>query len=142
MDYSQTINESLLRAMPADAYMDATQVAFFRLRLEGMRSEAEARLAAMQPLTSTDESPLAASDDNDRASLHEQQEAAHKERERLVIYLREVGAALQRLEAGEYGYCLDTGDEIGLERLLALPTASYSIEAQQLREQRTRQRIA
>ena len=47
--------------------------------------------------------------------------------------------AISRIENGEYGYCLETGEEIGLERLLARPTATLSLEAQKRREMRQKQ---
>jgi DnaK suppressor protein len=53
--------------------------------------------------------------------------------------IQQIRAALQRIEDGTYGYCLRTGEEIGLKRLLAWPIATLSVEAQELRERRMRQ---
>jgi DnaK suppressor protein len=53
--------------------------------------------------------------------------------------IQQIRAALQRIEDGTYGYCLSTGEEIGLKRLLAWPIATLSVEAQELRERRMRQ---
>ena len=53
--------------------------------------------------------------------------------------MRQINAALKRIEDGSYGYCLSSGEEIGLQRLLAWPVATLSVEAQELHERRTRQ---
>lgn len=53
--------------------------------------------------------------------------------------IRQIKAALQRIEDGSYGYCLSSGEEIGLQRLLAWPVATLSVEAQEMHERRVRQ---
>jgi DnaK suppressor protein len=53
--------------------------------------------------------------------------------------IEQIKAALKRIEDGSYGYCLSTGEEIGLKRLLAWPIATLSVEAQELHEKRMRQ---
>ena len=57
-----------------------------------------------------------------------------RDRERKL--LKKIHSALARIESGDYGWCLETGDPIGLPRLLARPTAEYSIEAQERHEQK------
>ena len=78
-------------------------------------------------------------DPNDRASQETDMalELRNRDRERKLI--RKVQQALARIDSGEYGYCEETGDPIGLQRLLARPTATLTIEAQQRRELRQRQ---
>jgi DnaK suppressor protein len=59
--------------------------------------------------------------------------------ERSNKIIEQIKAALKRIEEGSYGYCLSTGEEIGLKRLLAWPIATLSVEAQELHEKRMRQ---
>ena len=60
-----------------------------------------------------------------------------RDRERKLI--RKIEEALQRIEDGSYGYCLETGEEIGVKRLEARPVATLSLEAQERRERREKQ---
>jgi DnaK suppressor protein len=59
-----------------------------------------------------------------------------RDRERKL--LKKIDQSLARIESGDYGYCLETGDPIGIPRLLARPTAELCIEAQEKHEQRER----
>lgn len=73
-------------------------------------------------------------DENDRASLEEERWLELRFRERESKLIQKIEEAIKRIEDGEYGYCEDTGEEIGIERLLVRPTATLSIEAKQRRE--------
>lgn len=110
-------------------------------QLTHFRAILECRLLELQSQMSAIDigEPALASDPNDRASQETERSAAASTIERTGQRLADVKAALKRLDAGEYGYCEDTGDFIGLRRLLANPTARYTIEAQTLREKRERQ---
>ena len=77
-------------------------------------------------------------DQADRASAGEEREFAILNRERLRILLRQTEQALVRLETGAFGYREDTEEPIGLKRLMAQPTATLSLEAQQECERRAR----
>jgi DnaK suppressor protein len=57
---------------------------------------------------------------------------AHRDRERKL--LKKIEQSIARIDAGDYGYCDETGEPIGVGRLLARPTATLSLEAQQRRE--------
>ena len=72
----------------------------------------------------------------DRATIEEEHALELRTRDRERKLLKKVQEALQRLEKGEYGWCEETGDPIGIPRLLARPTATLSLEAQQRRELR------
>ena len=78
-------------------------------------------------------------DPADRATIEEEHALELRTRDRERKLIKKVQQALSRIESGEYGYCDETGDPIGLARLLARPTATLSIEAQQRRELRQRQ---
>lgn len=110
------------------------QLSHFHNILKCQKSELQAQLLAID----IGESELAP-DPNDRASQETDRNMVANAIERFGQRLTDVNAAIKRLEAGEYGYCEDTGDFIGLGRLLANPTARYTIEAQTQRETRQKQ---
>jgi DnaK suppressor protein len=80
----------------------------------------------------------AEADPNDRATIEEENSLELRIRDRERKMLPRVEAALKRIDDGRYGYCEETGDPIGLRRLLARPTTAYSIEAQERHESRQR----
>nr|MCU0809688.1 TraR/DksA C4-type zinc finger protein [Thiobacillaceae bacterium] len=73
-------------------------------------------------------------DPNDRATVEEEHILEQRVRDRERKLLKKINSALARIESGEFGYCLETGEPIGIARLLARPTAEYSIEAQERHE--------
>ena len=73
-------------------------------------------------------------DPADRATIEEEHALELRTRERERKLMKKVDQALARIDDGAYGYCEETGDAIGLPRLLARPTATMSVEAQQRRE--------
>ena len=73
-------------------------------------------------------------DPADRATIEEEHALELRTRDRERKLMKKIEQSLMRIETGEYGYCDETGDAIGLKRLLARPTANLSIEAQQRRE--------
>jgi len=78
-------------------------------------------------------------DPNDRATQEEEFSLELRTRDRERKLIRKIDEALKRLDEGTYGYCLETGEEIGIKRLEARPVATLSIEAQERRERRERQ---
>jgi DnaK suppressor protein len=78
-------------------------------------------------------------DPNDRATQEEEFSLELRTRDRERKLIRKIDEALKRTEDGTYGYCLETGEEIGVKRLEARPVATLSIEAQERRERRERQ---
>ena len=78
-------------------------------------------------------------DPNDRATQEEEFSLELRTRDRERKLIRKIEEALKRLEDGNYGYCLETGEEIGIKRLEARPVATLSLEAQERRERRERQ---
>ena len=78
-------------------------------------------------------------DPNDRATQEEEFSLELRTRDRERKLIRKIDDALKRIEGGSYGYCLETGEEIGIKRLEARPVATLSIEAQERRERRERQ---
>lgn len=127
-----TSQEELLTAPERD-YMSARQLAFFRERLleqrEVLMQSADSTLAQLR------ERPHLA-DELDRASAEEEYALALRMRDRERRLLRKIEQALHRIDQGEYGWCEETGEPIGLRRLLARPTATLSVEGQERKEAR------
>src|SRR6202167_4257661 len=73
-------------------------------------------------------------DPNDRATQEEEFSLELRTRDRERKLIRKIDDALKRIDDGSYGYCLETGEEIGIKRLEARPVATLSIEAQERRE--------
>jgi len=78
-------------------------------------------------------------DPNDRATQEEEFSLELRTRDRERKLIRKIDEALQRVEDGSYGYCLETGEPIGVKRLEARPVATLSLEAQERRERREKQ---
>jgi DnaK suppressor protein len=122
--------EQLLKMSDAD-YMNEDQLAFFKYRLQQMEKEL---LANAGETTEHLRETVIVPDPADRATIEEEHALELRTRDRERKLLKKVQSALVRIDSGEYGYCEETGDPIGIPRLLARPTATLSLEAQQRRE--------
>jgi len=123
--------EAELLRMPAKDYMNEAQLAFFRQILEKLREELMTNAGeTSEHLRETPSVP----DPADRATIEEEHALELRTRDRERKLMKKIEQSLARIEAGDYGYCDETGEPIGLKRLLARPTATLSIEAQQRRE--------
>jgi DnaK suppressor protein len=131
VDGVQIPSEAELLSMSEDDYMNEKQVAFFKhllkVREEQLRSNAESTTEHLR------ENSIVP-DPADRATIEEEHALELRTRDRERKLLKKVQEALKRLEKGEYGWCEETGEPIGIPRLLARPTATLSLEAQQRRE--------
>ena len=118
-------------------YMNAQHLEFFRNLLSQQQDEiinkADATTDRMQHDTAS------AADPADRASQEEEYALELRARDRERKLLAKIQAALREIDEGEYGFCHDTGEPIGLKRLLARPTATLSVEAQERRERLKKQ---
>jgi DnaK suppressor protein len=131
----KTLSEKALLAMPAKAYMNAEQLAFFRELLLRQRQDLIDNASMTIDHLRDGE---AEADPNDRATIEEENSIELRIRDRERKMLPRVDAALRRIENGQYGFCEETGEPIGLRRLLARPTTVFSIEAQERHESRQR----
>ena len=122
--------EEILK-MPDDDYMNAQQLEFFRRRLTDL--EKELRANADQTTVNLRETTVVP-DPADRATIEEEHALELRTRDRERKLMKKVQAAIKRIDDGDYGYCEETGDPIGVARLMARPTATLSLEAQQRRE--------
>ena len=122
--------------MPSDEeeYMNPTQLAFFKQRLLDWRLELEKEAeAAMQDLQ---QNSAIEADLNDQASLEYEQSLELRTRDRARKLISKIDEALGRIKDGDFGYCEETGDPIGLPRLLARPIATLCIEAKRRQEKK------
>jgi DnaK suppressor protein len=123
--------EGELLKMPDSAYMNEEQLAFFKHRLQEMEREL---LQNADETTEHLRETVIVPDPADRATIEEEHALELRTRDRERKLLKKVQQSLARIEAGDYGFCEETGDPIGIPRLLARPTATLSLEAQQRRE--------
>ncbi len=128
---SQLLSEEQIRKAPESDYMNAEQLAFFRQRLIELHESTSVRIRESKEQMA---SPFDHSDENDRASWEEQSNIALRIVEREQKLLPKIQQALERIRMDEYGYCLESGEPIGIPRLLARPTAEYCAEVKAVQE--------
>ena len=126
------MTESQIRRMPNKDYMNDKQLSFFRARLLEQREEVLGREREIRERLNHRES---AADPVDRAATEEERWLDLRLRDRESKLLRKIDSALERIRNHEYGYCEETGEEIGIPRLLARPTATLCIDAKDTTEQ-------
>ena len=129
-------NEKELLNDLAENYMSDGQLLFFKKKLEALAKEL---LNNADETTEHLRKSTIVPDPADRASIEEEHSLELRTRDRERKLLKKIQQALGRITNKEYGFCEETGEPIGLERLLARPTATLSLEAQQRREIRQRQ---
>ncbi len=126
------LSDAEILSMPDTEYMNDTQMAFFRLKLVGLKKDILAN--AGQTTENLREETVVVPDPADRATIEEEHALELRTRDRERKLLKKIEQSIQRIDAGDYGYCDETGEAIGVGRLLARPTATLSLEAQQRRE--------
>ncbi|MCC7100412.1 MAG: RNA polymerase-binding protein DksA [Rubrivivax sp.] len=126
------LTEAELLAMPESEYMNEKQIDFFRAQLEQQKDDLLSN--AGQTTENLREDTSIVPDPADRATIEEEHALELRTRDRERKLLKKIAQSLARLDSGDYGYCDETGEPIGLARLLARPTATLSLEAQQRRE--------
>jgi DnaK suppressor protein len=126
------LSETELLCQPAEAYMHEPQRDFFRTLLLAQRADLQQRIARDIECLRTVEP---ASDTADLGSIEEQQQWQLRLLGREKQLIDKFDQALARLARGEYGWCAQTGEAIGLQRLLLRPTAALCIEAKECQEQ-------
>jgi len=119
-------------AMPDSEYMNDTQMAFFRLKLVQLKNEVLSN--ASETTEHLREDTVVVPDPADRATIEEEHALELRTRDRERKLLKKIEQSIHRIDGGDYGYCDETGEPIGVARLLARPTATLSLEAQERRE--------
>jgi DnaK suppressor protein len=127
------LTEAELLKMADSDYMNEAQMAFFKARLRQMEQDI---LRNAGETTEHLRETVIVPDPADRATIEEEHALELRTRDRERKLLKKIQQAVVRVDDGEYGCCEETGEPIGLGRLLARPTATLSLEAQQRRELR------
>ncbi len=137
-------NTDALQALPeyeegyiptdAEEYMNPKQLAYFRDQLIKWREDLEQESA--ETLNDLREFSSIEADPADQATIEYEQAVELRTRDRERKLINKINEALGRIAEGEFGYCEESGDPIGIKRLLARPIATLSIEAKQRQEKR------
>ena len=129
---AQDLTDAEVMAMPDSEYMNDQQMAFFRLKLVQLKQEIHN--SAGETTEHLREDTVVVPDPADRATIEEEHALELRTRDRERKLLKKIEQSIARIDAGDYGYCDETGEPIGVGRLIARPTATLSLEAQQRRE--------
>jgi DnaK suppressor protein len=127
------LTEAELLKMADKDYMNAAQLDFFRQKLQTLKEDI---LKNASETTEHLRENILVPDPADRATIEEEHALELRTRDRERKLLKKVEQALARIETSDYGWCEETGEPIGLNRLIARPTANLSLEAQERRELR------
>ncbi|MCH7881284.1 MAG: RNA polymerase-binding protein DksA [Proteobacteria bacterium] len=122
---------------PKDEYMSSLQLEYFRQKLLTWR--AELLQESVKTISHLKEENWQEPDINDRATLETDAALELRTRDRYRKLVNKIDSALSRVADGSYGYCDDTGEEIGLFRLEARPVATLTVEAQEKHERLEKQ---
>jgi DnaK suppressor protein len=125
------LTEDEIRAMGEEDYMNPAQLAFFKDRLQQLEKEL---LKNAGETTEHLRETVLVPDPADRATIEEEHALELRTRDRERKLLKKVQQSLASIDGGDYGWCEETGEPIGIPRLIARPTATLSLEAQQRRE--------
>lgn len=121
-------------SMPDEEYMNTQQLAFFKLKLVHLKNSILANAGATTENLRKESSIMP--DPADRATIEEEHALELRTRDRERKLLKKIDESIALIDSGDYGYCNETGEPIGVARLLARPTATLSLEAQERRELR------
>ena len=125
------LTEEEILKMGEKDYMNAAQLAFFRARLQQLEKDL---LRNAGETTEHLRETVLVPDPADRATIEEEHALELRTRDRERKLLKKVQQSIAAIDTGDYGWCEETGEPIGVPRLLARPTATLSLEAQQRRE--------
>lgn len=126
------LTDAEVLAMPDSEYMNAKQIEFFRAKLTELKNGVLSN--AGETTEHLREDTTIVPDPADRATIEEEHALELRTRDRERKLLKKIVQSIARLDSGDYGFCDETGEPIGLGRLIARPTATLSLEAQQRRE--------
>ena len=128
----EELTDADILAMPDSEYMNDVQMAYFRRKLVQLKQDMHNN--AGETTEHLREDTVVVPDPADRVTIEEEHALELRTRDRERKLLKKIEQSIARIDAGDYGYCDETGEPIGVGRLLARPTASLSLEAQQRRE--------
>ena len=131
---AEELTDAEVLAMSDDDYMNEKQMAFFRLKLLTLKHDMHTN--AGETAENLREDTVVVPDPADRATIEEEHALELRTRDRERKLLKKIEQSIARIDAGDYGYCDETGEPIGVPRLIARPTANLTLEAQERREKR------
>ena len=137
IDLSGVVLPNGYKPGPKDEYMGARQLEYFRRKLVNWRAELVEE--SKQTIENLREEVRDVGDEAERATRETENSLELRTRDRYRKLISKIDDGLKRIEEGDYGYCVDTGEEIGIERLEARPTAERTLDAQERWEHRQRQ---
>ena len=129
---ARELTDAEVLSMPDSEYMGEQQLAFFKAKLEAQKDDLLSN--AGETTEHLREDTTIVPDPADRATIEEEHALELRTRDRERKLLKKITQAISRIDTGEYGFCDETGEPIGLGRLIARPTATLTLEAQQRRE--------
>ena len=129
---AEKLTDAELLAMPDSEYMNDKQMAAFRLKLVELKNGI--LNSASETTEHLRDDTVVVPDPADRATIEEEHALELRTRDRERKLLKKIEQSINRIDAGDYGYCDETGEVIGVGRLIARPTATLTLEAQQRRE--------
>lgn len=139
---TQSLSQEQLLAAPESDYMNPAQIVFFKNLILRLKADTQNQLQ-LRAIALRDGSNERLPDTADSATLEEQRAMDMRMLKRDQAAMKEIEAALARIEEGEYGYCEELGSPIGIKRLLITPTAQFCVDGQEMRERRAQhQRVA
>jgi len=130
-DDGALLSEAQILKMSEKDYMNPAQLAFFKNRLQQLEKDL---LKNADETTEHLRETVLVPDPADRATIEEEHALELRTRDRERKLLKKVQQSIASIDGGDYGWCEETGEPIGIPRLLARPTATLSLEAQQRRE--------
>ena len=128
----EELSDAEIIAMSDAEYMNDVQMAYFRRKLVMLKQDI--LNSAGETTEHLREDTVVVPDPADRATIEEEHALELRTRDRERKLLKKIEQSIIRIDAGDYGFCDETGEAIGVGRLLARPTATLSLEAQQRRE--------
>lgn len=132
VDVTKLTEQDILE-MSEKEYMNPVQLEYFRRKLlEAEQEILDNAKKTTQAFQEQDTNYIA--DPSDRATLEEEYALELRTRDRERKLLQKIRKVLALIDSGDYGFCEDSGEPIGIKRLLARPTATLTIEAQERRE--------
>lgn len=131
-----TEKELLKQAENMEVYMNPQQLAFFKDLLLGQKKEAELHIDSVRKELSE---MSRETDDLDRAAQEDDRMVMLRIIERESKLIHKIAESLRLIEEGDYGYCEETGEPIGIRRLLLRPTATLSVDAKSFQEEKEKQ---
>ncbi|WP_049722370.1 TraR/DksA family transcriptional regulator [Gilvimarinus polysaccharolyticus] len=118
---------------PASDYMNEAQRDFFKNSLLSLKQQAQAHIETIKQQLAN---PPECNDEADRAQYEDDMYLNLRLVNREHLLVRKIDSALRRLQTGEYGYCQETGDPIGIARLLIRPTAEFGTDSKVINEEK------